>query len=209
MINFCSTPASCSVHEIVIIMLSHNILGGMSSLLSSVMYPDRVGRMISISSCAQSHPSSIAIRYLQRKCIMTDPQWNKGSAYVLYCCCPTNSTLVPNKFRRLKVYSCTVTSPMKLWINLKLQNTSILGKIYQSVVWNTDCTPTGQSPIHFGMIHLPCFGVYPISANQITLWFLCNAGKLAVLVLKPVSDSTPQKFRLFLVWRSKGGVRHC
>jgi homoserine acetyltransferase len=37
--------------------------------------------MVSISSCARSHPSSIAMRYLQRKCIMSDPNWNKGHYY--------------------------------------------------------------------------------------------------------------------------------
>ncbi|KAL4219551.1 hypothetical protein ACF0H5_022127 [Mactra antiquata] len=56
-------------------------LGGMCSLKAAALYPDRVGRMVSISSCAQSHPSSIAMRYLQRKCIMTDPNWNKGHYY--------------------------------------------------------------------------------------------------------------------------------
>ena len=35
-------------------------------------------RLVSISSCAHSHPSSIAMRYLQRKAIMSDPNWNKG-----------------------------------------------------------------------------------------------------------------------------------
>jgi len=38
-------------------------------------------RIVSISSCAQSHPSSIAMRYLQRKTIMCDPNWNKGHYY--------------------------------------------------------------------------------------------------------------------------------
>jgi len=56
-------------------------LGGMCSLSASVQFPDRVGRMISISSCAESHPTSIAVRYLQRKCIMTDPNWNNGHYY--------------------------------------------------------------------------------------------------------------------------------
>ncbi|XP_045191753.1 uncharacterized protein LOC123548512 isoform X1 [Mercenaria mercenaria] len=56
-------------------------LGGMCSLMAAAMYPDRVGRMVSISSCAHSHPSSIAMRYLQRKCIMSDPNWNKGHYY--------------------------------------------------------------------------------------------------------------------------------
>ncbi|XP_005110688.1 serine O-succinyltransferase-like [Aplysia californica] len=56
-------------------------LGGMLSVQSAVSYPERVGRLITISSCAQSHPSSIAMRYLQRKCIMCDPNWNKGHYY--------------------------------------------------------------------------------------------------------------------------------
>lgn len=56
-------------------------LGGMLSLQSAVSYPDRVGRLVTISSCAQSHPSSIAMRYLQRKCIMCDPNWNQGHYY--------------------------------------------------------------------------------------------------------------------------------
>ena len=38
-------------------------------------------RIVTISSCGQSHPSSIAMRYLQRKCIMCDPHWNKGHYY--------------------------------------------------------------------------------------------------------------------------------
>lgn len=56
-------------------------LGGMASLMASALHPDRIGRMISISACAHSHPSSIAMRYLQRKCIMSDPNWNKGHYY--------------------------------------------------------------------------------------------------------------------------------
>ena len=56
-------------------------LGGMCSLQAAVMYPDRIGRLVSISSCAHSHPSSIAMRYLQRKAIMSDPNWNKGYYY--------------------------------------------------------------------------------------------------------------------------------
>lgn len=56
-------------------------LGGMSSLLSAALYPDRVGRVVSISACAQSHPASIALRYVQRRVLMSDPNWNKGFYY--------------------------------------------------------------------------------------------------------------------------------
>ncbi|PVD21553.1 hypothetical protein C0Q70_17351 [Pomacea canaliculata] len=56
-------------------------LGGMLSLMTAALHPDRVERVVSISSCGQSHPSSIALRYLQRKCIMCDPNWNRGHYY--------------------------------------------------------------------------------------------------------------------------------
>ncbi|KAI8481930.1 hypothetical protein Bbelb_403750 [Branchiostoma belcheri] len=48
-------------------------LGGMISLMAGALYPDRVGR--------SSHPASIAMRYLQRRCIMQDPHWNNGYYY--------------------------------------------------------------------------------------------------------------------------------
>ncbi|XP_067940861.1 uncharacterized protein [Watersipora subatra] len=56
-------------------------LGGMQSLNAAVKFADRVSRLVSISACALSHPSSIAVRYLQRKCIMTDPSWREGHYY--------------------------------------------------------------------------------------------------------------------------------
>ncbi|XP_070582293.1 uncharacterized protein [Ptychodera flava] len=56
-------------------------LGAMTSLLLAALDQDRVCRVISISGAARSHPSSIALRYLQRRCIMTDPNWNKGHYY--------------------------------------------------------------------------------------------------------------------------------
>ncbi|PAA65537.1 hypothetical protein BOX15_Mlig006020g4 [Macrostomum lignano] len=56
-------------------------LGGMLSLASAVEFPDRVNRLISISSASYSHPTSIAMRYLQRKAIMTDPHWRSGRYY--------------------------------------------------------------------------------------------------------------------------------
>ncbi|XP_071802564.1 uncharacterized protein [Asterias amurensis] len=56
-------------------------LGGMLSLMAPALYPDRVGRAICISSCAQTHPSTIAMRYLQRRAIMTDPNWARGHYY--------------------------------------------------------------------------------------------------------------------------------
>ncbi|CAF3377192.1 unnamed protein product [Rotaria sp. Silwood1] len=56
-------------------------LGGMCSILSGLLYPDNVGRVASISSCIAPYPTAIALRYLQRKMIMTDPNWEHGHYY--------------------------------------------------------------------------------------------------------------------------------
>ncbi|XP_014675202.1 PREDICTED: probable serine-O-acetyltransferase cys2, partial [Priapulus caudatus] len=56
-------------------------LGGMTSIMSGVLFPDRVNHVVTISSCAKSHPTSIAMRYLQRRTIMSDPNWNYGHYY--------------------------------------------------------------------------------------------------------------------------------
>lgn len=42
-------------------------MGGMQSLAAGVLFPERVGRIVSISGCARSHPYSIAMRYAQRQ----------------------------------------------------------------------------------------------------------------------------------------------
>ena len=42
-------------------------MGGMLSLASARMFPDRVGRLVTISACARSHPYSIALRHTQRQ----------------------------------------------------------------------------------------------------------------------------------------------
>jgi len=56
-------------------------LGGMCSVLMSALFPEKVERVVSISACLESQPSSIALRYLQRRCIMEDPNWNYGNYY--------------------------------------------------------------------------------------------------------------------------------
>lgn len=56
-------------------------MGGMQSLAAGVMFPDRVGRIVSISGCARSHPYSIAMRHTQRQVLMMDPNWNRGFYY--------------------------------------------------------------------------------------------------------------------------------
>eukprot|EP00794_Sanderia_malayensis_P015821 gene15821-17416_t len=56
-------------------------LGGMISLLFTALYPERVGRMISISACAAANPTAIAFRYVQRLALMSDPAWRQGNYY--------------------------------------------------------------------------------------------------------------------------------
>lgn len=56
-------------------------LGGMCSLLSGLEYSERVSKIISISACTHPDPNQIAIRYLQRKAIMSDSNWNNGFYY--------------------------------------------------------------------------------------------------------------------------------
>ena len=42
-------------------------MGGMQSLAAGTLFPDRVGKIVSISGCARSHPYSIAMRHTQRQ----------------------------------------------------------------------------------------------------------------------------------------------
>lgn len=56
-------------------------MGGMQSLAAGVLMPERVGRLITISACARSHPYSIALRHTQRQVLMSDPNWNRGFYY--------------------------------------------------------------------------------------------------------------------------------
>ncbi|EOD46925.1 putative homoserine o-acetyltransferase protein [Neofusicoccum parvum UCRNP2] len=56
-------------------------MGGMLSLAAGVLFPERVGRIVSISGCARSHPYSIAMRHTQRQVLMMDPNWSRGFYY--------------------------------------------------------------------------------------------------------------------------------
>lgn len=42
-------------------------MGGMQSLAAGVLHKDRVGKIVSVSGCARSHPYSIAMRHTQRQ----------------------------------------------------------------------------------------------------------------------------------------------
>lgn len=56
-------------------------MGGMLALAAGVVFPERVGRIASISAAAKSHPYSIAMRHTQRQVLMADPAWNRGFYY--------------------------------------------------------------------------------------------------------------------------------
>ncbi|KAF2456578.1 Alpha/Beta hydrolase protein [Lineolata rhizophorae] len=56
-------------------------MGGMQSLAAGVLFPERVGKVVSISGCARSHPYSIAMRHTQRQALMMDPAWSRGFYY--------------------------------------------------------------------------------------------------------------------------------
>eukprot|EP00842_Homolaphlyctis_polyrhiza_P006417 jgi/Hompol1/6777/HPOL_000933-RA len=56
-------------------------MGGMQSLAAAALFPDRVGKIVSTSAAARSHPFSISMRYAQRQVLMTDPNWNRGFYY--------------------------------------------------------------------------------------------------------------------------------
>ena len=56
-------------------------MGGMQSLSAGVLFPQRVGKVVSVSGCARSHPYSIAMRHTQRQVLMMDPNWSRGFYY--------------------------------------------------------------------------------------------------------------------------------
>lgn len=56
-------------------------MGGMQSLAYSTEFPNQVGKVVSISGCARSHPYSIAMRHTQRQVLMADPNWKRGFYY--------------------------------------------------------------------------------------------------------------------------------
>lgn len=56
-------------------------MGGMQSLCYGQQFPDQVNKIVSVSGCARSHPSSIAMRHVQRQVLMADRNWNRGFYY--------------------------------------------------------------------------------------------------------------------------------
>ncbi|KAL0573121.1 Serine O-succinyltransferase [Marasmius crinis-equi] len=56
-------------------------MGAMQSLAAGYLFPDRVGKVVSISGTARSSPSAVAMRFAQRSVLMADPNWNNGFYY--------------------------------------------------------------------------------------------------------------------------------
>lgn len=65
-------------------------MGGMQSLAAGVLFPERVGKTVSVSGCARSHSYSIAMRHTdtQRQVLMMDPNWSCGFHFA---CLPPHS----------------------------------------------------------------------------------------------------------------------
>ncbi len=53
-------------------------LGGMTALAYSMLFPDEVHALLTISSAARATPFAIAIRSVQREAIRSDPEWKGG-----------------------------------------------------------------------------------------------------------------------------------
>lgn len=53
-------------------------MGGMTALAFCVLHPDRVHRLVSVSSAARAAPFAIALRSLQREMVRKDPDWSDG-----------------------------------------------------------------------------------------------------------------------------------
>ena len=56
-------------------------MGGMQSIAAAHLFRDRVERVVSISGCARSSPSGIALRFAQRSVLMADENWKRGFYY--------------------------------------------------------------------------------------------------------------------------------
>ena len=56
-------------------------MGGMQALEWAITYPDRVGSLVAIGTCAQSTAQQIAWSSIGRRAIRLDPQWRGGNYY--------------------------------------------------------------------------------------------------------------------------------
>ncbi|KAI0651245.1 homoserine acetyltransferase [Trametes meyenii] len=56
-------------------------MGAMQSLAAGWLFPERAGKVVSISGTARSSPSAIAMRFAQRSILMADANWKDGFYY--------------------------------------------------------------------------------------------------------------------------------
>ena len=56
-------------------------MGGMQSLAIAALFPDAVANVVAISAAGRSYPWSIAIRFVQRQAVLSDPDWKGGDYY--------------------------------------------------------------------------------------------------------------------------------
>ncbi len=56
-------------------------MGGMQALQWSINYPDSVGSVIAVATCAKQYPMGIAFNEVGRRAIMDDPDWQGGNYY--------------------------------------------------------------------------------------------------------------------------------
>ncbi|SCU98461.1 LAFA_0G18074g1_1 [Lachancea sp. 'fantastica'] len=81
-------------------------MGGMQSLAYAQQFPEAVEKVVTVSACARSHPSSIAMRHAQRQVLMADQHWKRGFYY------PTNeepNRILPHVGMKLAREIATVT----------------------------------------------------------------------------------------------------
>lgn len=56
-------------------------MGGMQSLAFAALFPDEMENVVAISAAGRSYPWSIAIRFVQRQAVLSDPDWRGGEYY--------------------------------------------------------------------------------------------------------------------------------
>lgn len=56
-------------------------LGGMQAMEWSILYPDIVSHCILIATAGKQSAQNVALHYVGRKAIMSDPNWNNGNYY--------------------------------------------------------------------------------------------------------------------------------
>lgn len=56
-------------------------MGGMQVLEWGIMFPDRVGAIVPIATCAEASAQQIAWGSIGRRALLMDPHWNEGDYY--------------------------------------------------------------------------------------------------------------------------------